>query len=150
VATARIGRYPPIWMVEGSAEYSGFRIGGSHVNGVVTVARHGLPRSTAARMAAGTWKPKLVVDSRSFYGGSSDTVEDAYVDGWLACLYVADTHDDATLRRLYDVAAAQPAGADWSTVEASALRTVLHTDRAAFTEAVRQYGIGLRKQLTLG
>lgn len=146
VATDHLGRYPPAWLLEGAAEYTGFRLGGKRVDAERTFGRHGVPPATAKAMQRGTWRPVLVTDPRQFYQGSSKAVEAAYIDSWIAALYVADRYGDATLRRLYRTAAAQPESASWAEVEAVALRTVLQTDRERFTAAVRAYGIDLRKR----
>jgi len=145
VATDHLGRYPPAWLLEGAAEYTGFRLGGARVDASRTFGEHGVPPTTGQAMRRGTWRPVLVIDPDAFYRGASRTVEAAYTDGWVAALYVADRYGDATLRRLYEVACAQPDDASDEQVEAFALRTVLKTDHAGLTAAVRAYGIKLRR-----
>jgi hypothetical protein len=146
VATDHIGRYPPAWLLEGAAEYTGFRRGGARVNAPRTFAEHGVPPATAQAMRRGRWRPVLVTGAGAFYRGTSRAVEDAYTDGWIASLYVADRYGDATLRRLYHVACAQPESAGEAEVDKVALRAVLDTDHEAFTAAVQAYGIKLRKR----
>jgi len=104
---------------------------------------HGLPEATLKAMRRNTWKPKLVDEPRGFYDGNASTVEAAYIDAWLACLYVADKYGDATLRKLFDAAAARPASDSLAQVDAAALQSELHTTQPAFTAAVRSYGIKL-------
>jgi hypothetical protein len=147
VATALVGRSDPVWMREGVAEYTGFRLGGSTVDAARTLAMHGLPASTLAAMRRGTWRPQLVNEAQPFYGGDAAAVQAAYIDAWMACLYVADTSGDATLRRLYDTAAAQPDGQSLEQVNSTALAAVLHTNQTAFTASVRAYGLALIRRV---
>jgi hypothetical protein len=148
VATARAGRPVPGWLAEGTAEYTGFRLGKTKVDALRTFMQHGLTTAALQQMRKGSWRPRLVADREGFYTGTAAEVAAGYLDGWIACLYVADRYGDARLRRLYDAAASQPAGASWDAVEASALRSVLGTDRAGFVQAVRRYGIGLYRTAT--
>jgi hypothetical protein len=146
VATALVGRPIPVWLREGVAEYTGFRLGGARVDAFSSFRVHGLSESTAKAMKRGTWTPQLVNDASSFYGSDAETVENAYLDAWIACLYIADHYGDQALRRMYDTASAQPPGASLEEVEAATLKAVLKTDRATFQAAVRSYGTGLRRQ----
>lgn len=147
VATDRLGRYPPAWLLEGAAEYTGFRIGGARVDAARTFGQHGVSEATAGAMLDGSWRPRLVNDGHAFYEGTSQSVEDAYIDGWIAALYVADRYGDATLRRLYQAACDQPGSDGWDEVDEAALRRVLGTDHKAFTAAVRSYGVRLHRAL---
>jgi hypothetical protein len=138
----------PGWLAEGAAEYTGFRLGAARVEAVRTFAMHGLTAQAVREMRKGTWQPTLLDDRESFYSGTADAVSAGYLDGWIACLYVADRYGDATLRRLYDTAASQPASARWDAVDGAALRTVLNTDHAGLAGAVRSYGLGLYRRAT--
>jgi hypothetical protein len=147
VATVLAGRAGPAWIREGVAEYTGFKVGSPHVSATRTLIMHGLPTAAFRAMKHGTWRPKLVNEPAAFYNSNATAVDAAYVDAWLACLYVADHYGDATLRRLYDVAAAQPDSASMNEVDAAALSTVLRTDHASFTAAVRAFGVKLSRSV---
>lgn len=137
-------RRPPTWMVEGVAEYTGFRVMRSGtVDGVGALAVHGLPKPTWAQLRAGSWKPLLVADDEAFYGGSLAHVSDTYTTAWLTCLYIADHYGEPTLRRLYEYAASGP-DQSMSTTESQALSAVLHVSRASLLSSVRSYARGLR------
>jgi len=148
VATARTGRPVPGWLAEGAAEYTGFRLGGTHVDALRTFAQHGLTTAATQALRRRTWTPQLLNDRASFYSGNAGEVAAGYLDGWIASLYVADRYGDAALRRLYDTAATQPAAASWDAVDAAALRAVLGTDHAHFVAAVRSYGVALYRRAT--
>ena len=115
------------------------------VDGVGSLAIHGLPRPAWAQLRNGTWKPLLVVDDASFYAGSTEHVSAAYTTAWLTCLYIADHYGEATLRQLYAAAAARPATESQASSETAVLRSVLHTDRKHLLVAVTTYAKGLRR-----
>jgi hypothetical protein len=139
------GVRPPAWLVEGVAEYTGFRvITGGKVDGIGALAQRGLRKDTWAQLKRGTWKPSLVAGDDEFYAGNEATVDNAYTSAWFTCLYIADHYGEATLRALYTAATAQPQGQTQDQVEAAALSSVLHTDRASLLTATRTYARSLR------
>jgi hypothetical protein len=139
------GLRAPAWMVEGVAEYTGFRtLSGGKVDGVAALAQRGLRKDTWTQLKRGTWKPSLVSGDDEFYAGSEATVDNDYTTAWFTCLYIADHYGEATLRALYAAATAQPAGQTQDQVETAAIRSVLHADRATLLSATRTYAHTLR------
>ena len=136
----------PTWLVEGIAEYTGFRTGGASVDGVGALARRGLPRSTWTELKRGTWKPALVADPGSFYSGTSKHVADTYTTGWLTCLYIADTYGEQSLAKLYARAEALGPDTDPETVEAKILKQVLKTNRKALMKGTTSYSRRIRSR----
>lgn len=134
----------PSWLVEGVAEYTGYRTGGSSVDGVGALARRGLPRELWTQLRRGTWKPTLVADPAQFYSGTSKRVGAAYTTAWLTSLYIADEYGESALARLYAEAARADAGRTPAQVETQMLRTVLKTDRAKLLRDVEQYAERIR------
>lgn len=136
----------PTWLVEGIAEYTGFRTGGASVDGVGALGRRGLPRSTWTELKRGTWKPTLVADPVDFYSGSSKHVADTYTTGWLTCLYIADTYGEQSLAKLYARAEALGPDTDPETAEAAILQQVLTTNRKALTKGTTAYARRIRSR----
>jgi hypothetical protein len=137
---------PPAWLVEGVAEYTGFRaVSGGQVDGVDALARRGLRKDTWSQLKRGTWKPSLVAEDDAFYAGSQATVDNNYTTAWFACLYIADHYGEAKLRTLYAAAGKQPEGITQDEGEAAALKSVLHTDRAALVAATKAYARSVRR-----
>lgn len=136
----------PTWLVEGIAEYTGFRTGGASVDGVGALARRGLPRWTWTELKRGTWKPTLVADPGAFYSGSSKHVADTYTTGWLTCLYIADTYGEQSLATLYARAEALGPDTDPETVEATVLKQVLKVTRKGLTKGTTTYAKRIRSR----
>lgn len=138
-------RRPPAWLVEGVAEYTGFRAtAGKKVDGVQALAQRGLRKDTWTQLRRGAWAPDLVASDDAFYSGSEIEVDNAYTSAWFTCLYIADHYGEAKLRELYAAAAAQPDGTSQESVETAALQSVLHTDRATLLTATKAYARQLR------
>jgi hypothetical protein len=136
---------PPAWLVEGAAEYTGFRaVNGKTVDGVEALAQRGLRKDTWAQLKRGTWKPSLVAADDTFYAGSEIAVDNNYTTAWFTCLYIADHYGEAKLRALYAAAAKQPEGQTQEEVEAAVLKSVLHTDRATLVAATKSYARSTR------
>ncbi len=146
VALAAVGdRRPPTWLVEGVAEYTGFRhVGASGVDAVAALAERGLRRETWTQLKAGSWKPRLVSADDAFYTGSEAQVDDAYTTAWFTCLYIADHYGESKLRALYQAAATATAARSDAQAEADALRSVLHLTRSQLQTRVRSYARQLR------
>jgi hypothetical protein len=146
VALALEGRHrPPAWLVEGVAEYTGFRqISGGSVDGVGALANRGLRKELWAQLKRGAWKPNLIVTDSEFYAGSGSGVDNAYTTAWFTCLYIADHYGEAKLRALYTEAAQQPSEQGQEQVEAAVLKSVLDTDRATLLAATKAYAYSLR------
>lgn len=116
----------PLWLVEGYADYVGYRGRGVPVR----VAGQEL----AADLRRTGLPPALPPDSA--FSGTARALPQAYEQAWLACRMIAERYGEDRLARFY--AAAGRDGAD------TALRTVLGTDTAAFTADWRSY---LRREL---
>ncbi|WP_211245647.1 hypothetical protein [Actinomadura oligospora] len=123
---ARDGR-TPIWLIEGFADYVGYRNAGVPVRSAA--------RELAAEVAAGRVPGAL--PTRSDFDGASGRLSQAYQEAWLACRMVADRYGETTLVRLYRAAGREP--------EAAALRRILGLPPDTFTADWRDY---LRKELT--
>ncbi|MFZ0160369.1 MAG: hypothetical protein WAL50_15190, partial [Kineosporiaceae bacterium] len=139
----------PTWLVEGTAEYTAYRVlRGGAVSGVTAMDRRGLPSPTWQQLRRGTWRPSLISDGALFYGGSNAEVARAYTDSWLTCLYIAAHYGEDSLFRLYSAAAATAPGQGPDVTEAAVLRSVLRTDRASLTRGVAGYARTLRTNFT--
>jgi hypothetical protein len=139
------GDSTPSWLVEGTAEYTGFRAGGSSVDGVGALAQRGLPRQTWTELKRGTWKPLLVADPQDFYDGTSSRVGASYTTAWLTCLYIADHYGEQSLARLYAASAAMQDD-DPDTIERAILEKVLKTNRKALLRNVNSYSGRIRSR----
>jgi hypothetical protein len=136
---------PPAWLVEGVAEYTGFRaVSGKQVDGIEALAKRGLRKETWSQLKRGTWKPSLVADDEAFYAGSEIAVDNNYTTAWFACLYIADHYGEAKLRALYFAAGRQPPGRTQAEVETATLKSELGTDQAALLAAVKTYARSTR------
>jgi hypothetical protein len=146
LATLKLGEEAPAWLTEGIAEYTAYRVpgGGGKADGVGALDRRGLPKPMWNALRKSSYEPVLVTGHDDFYAGSGGEVSRRYTDGWLAALYIADTYGEARLRQ-FVTAASDPDQPDVDAREKAALATVLHTDRAAFTEEVGSYARDLRR-----
>jgi hypothetical protein len=120
-------RRTPLWLIEGFADYVGYR----NVRIGVRSAAGELRREVAAGRV-----PAALPEAAAFSGGSP-RLSQAYQESWLACRMVADRYGEATLVRLYRAAGRVP--------EATALRDVLGLTRERFTGIWRDY---VKKELT--
>ncbi|GLZ03467.1 hypothetical protein Acsp03_09340 [Actinomadura sp. NBRC 104412] len=122
---ARDGR-TPIWLIEGFADYAGYR------------GRDVSVRSAAAELrrevAAGRLPEAL--PGRAAFDGGSPRLSQAYQESWLACRMIAERYGEAALVRLYRAAG--------RSTESAALRETLGLDLPRFTAAWRDY---LRREL---
>ncbi|TMQ93083.1 hypothetical protein ETD83_26090 [Actinomadura soli] len=128
VATgAALDRTTPEWLVEGFADYVGYR--GSKIG--VRAAAGELRREVAAGRV-----PSALPAAAAFEGGSP-RLSQSYQEAWLACRMIAGRYGEATLVRLYRTAGRVP--------EATALRDVLRLTPDGFTAQWRDY---VKKELT--
>ncbi|TKK77270.1 hypothetical protein FDA94_38080 [Herbidospora galbida] len=109
----------PVWLVEGYADYVGYRDSGL-ATGVV-----------AAELAADRRAPRELPTREDFRAGGA-RVPQAYQEAWLACRYIAERYGEAALTALYRAAQADPA---------TALRRTLGVGEAELTAAWRDYVI---------
>ncbi|MFI0368085.1 hypothetical protein ACH35V_09400 [Actinomadura sp. 1N219] len=114
-------RTTPEWLIEGFADYVGYR--GSAIG--VRAAAGELRREVAAGRV-----PSALPAASAFAGGSP-RLSQSYQEAWLACRMIADRYGEATLVRLYRTAGRVP--------EAAALRDVLRLTRDGFTAQWRDY-----------
>ncbi|HEX6468081.1 MAG TPA: hypothetical protein VF069_03225 [Streptosporangiaceae bacterium] len=115
----------PAWLVEGFADYVGYK--GLDVP-VASAARE------LRREVAGGRLPSALPGPADF-SGASGRLPQAYEEAWLACRMVAGRYGEERLVRLYRVAGARPG---------EAFRRVLGVDAAEFTSMWRDY---LRREL---
>ncbi|RFS85437.1 hypothetical protein D0T12_10395 [Actinomadura spongiicola] len=120
-------RTTPLWLIEGFADYVGYR---DAKVGVRTAAGE-LRREVAAGRI-----PSALPAPAAFSGGSP-RLSQAYQEAWLACRMIAARYGEATLVRLYRTAGRVP--------EETALRDVLGLRRDRFTASWRDY---LKKELS--
>ncbi|WUH96504.1 basic secretory family protein [Spirillospora sp. NBC_00431] len=120
-------RTTPLWLIEGFADYVGYR--GAKI-GVRTAAGE-LRREVAAGRVPST------LPAAARFAGGSPRLSQAYQEAWLACRMIADRYGEATLVRLYRTAGRVP--------EETALRDVLRLPRDRFTALWRDY---LKRELT--
>jgi hypothetical protein len=148
VATAKLSGGVPVWLVEGAAEYTGFarRDGSGDLDPTTTLGQHGLTRTEISSTQRGSWRPTLRTGGE-FYRGSGTAVDEAYNSAFITCLYIADHYGEATLRRLYQRAAALSDDEDEAAVEKKMLTDVLHTTRARLLVDVGAYASRLRNRL---
>lgn len=134
----------PAWMVEGTAEYTAYRVSsGGRVNGVAALDRRGLPNPTWQQLQRRVWRPVLITPTTAFYTGTNSVVARNYTDAWLTCLYIAQHYGEARLFQLYTAAATSPSQ-DPAAVETAVLRSVLDVDQAELRRQVAAYARTLR------
>jgi hypothetical protein len=143
VVTEGLGS-PPVWVVEGAAEYTAARvIRGGRVSGVGAMARRGMTAQEWRSLRDGTFSVVLPTEADDFYSGSFGKVDDAYTSAWLAMLYIADHWGEATMRRFYTELA--HSSDDPADAEEQAIHDVLRTTHARLVAAVDRYARGLRR-----
>lgn len=122
----------PTWLLEGFADYVGYRDSG------VTLAE-GAP--DLAKQVREDGPPTALPDDRAFRSSGSD-LDLAYQQSWSIARYVADSHGEKSLIAMYrELAAAGPVSASETD---RMLRDVLGVDRA---ELVRGWQSYLRRML---
>lgn len=112
----------PIWLLEGFADYSGYRGTGADFRR--------LAPTLSALVATGGAPTVLPEDSDFVAGGARSTL--AYEAAWSVCAFVADTSGESALRALYGRLATGPADA---TELDDALTEVTGSGTAQFTAA---------------
>ncbi|WP_329520069.1 hypothetical protein [Spirillospora sp. NBC_01491] len=116
----------PLWLIEGFADYVGYRRAEVDVRAAAGELRRDL---VAGRLPA-------ALPGREAFAGTSPRLSQAYQEAWLACRMISDRYGEATLVRLYRAAGHAP--------EATALRDVLGLTRDRLTAMWRDY---LKKEL---
>jgi hypothetical protein len=111
----------PTWLVEGLADYVGYK----GLSVPVTSAARELRRE----VVRGRLPPAL--PGGQDFSGAAGRLPQAYEEAWLACRMVARRYGEERLIRLYHVAGTRPASV--------ALRRVLGVDAAEFTALWRGY-----------
>ncbi|WP_067794325.1 hypothetical protein [Actinomadura formosensis] len=114
-------RRTPLWLIEGFADYVGYR----RVKISVRSAAGELRREVTAG------RPPDALPAAAEFAGGSPRLSQAYQEAWLACRMVADRYGEPALVRLYRAAGRVP--------EAAALRDVLGLNRDRFTTLWRDY-----------
>jgi hypothetical protein len=122
VATAGAGdSRTPMWLVEGLADYVGYKQAGATVKSAA--------RELRADLAQGS--PPAALPTREDFNGQSRGLSQVYQESWLACRMIAERFGEAELLRLYRAAGA--------TSEEAALDDVLGVSVAEFTRDWRSY-----------
>ncbi|WP_066362342.1 hypothetical protein [Herbidospora mongoliensis] len=88
----------PVWLVEGYADYVGYRDSGLSTGTI------------AAELATDPQAPRELPTRADFTAGGA-RVPQAYQEAWLACRYIAEHYGEARLTALYRAARADPATA---------------------------------------
>ena len=117
----------PTWLLEGFADYIGYRDSG------VTLAE-GAP--DLAKQVREDGPPTALPEDRAFRSGGAD-LDLAYQESWSLARYVADTYGEKSLIAMYrELAARGPVSA---TETDRMLRDVLGVDRAALVQGWQSY-----------
>jgi hypothetical protein len=131
----------PTWLIEGLAEYVGWR----QADPSRTFFTRGVDPRTAAAMNKGDYHLVLPA-SRSFYLGSSATIEQRYTAGFLVCAYVQHRYGEARLKTFATLMGAAKTPAQEPAVLKSALHKAFGISQAQLVSGVdswvRQYRIG--------
>ncbi|WP_051301517.1 hypothetical protein [Actinomadura rifamycini] len=117
----------PLWLIEGFADYVGYRGAGIGVRDAAAELRREV---AAGRVPAGLPAP-------DDFAGDARRLSQAYQESWLACRMIAERYGEATLVRLYRAAGRTPLE--------TALREELGLAPDRFTARWRAY---LTKELT--
>lgn len=122
------GPTAPAWLVEGFADYVGYR--GTSVDPKTAARELGLDvrRKTA---------PKLLPSETDFLGSNAKLAQ-SYEGAWLACRMIAQRHGEPALLAFYKAVGSSKASASQEAVRA-AMKTHLSTTPEAFTIAWRAY-----------
>ncbi|MEO5874360.1 MAG: hypothetical protein ABIS86_19470 [Streptosporangiaceae bacterium] len=128
VATSAAGdSRTPMWLVEGFADYVGYRKAAASVRSAARELRDDLAQGKALPAALPT---------REEFDGQSDGLSQVYQSSWLACRMIAERYGEATLLRLYRAAGTQS--------QEEAVRAVLGVSLA---QLVREWRAYLRGEL---
>jgi hypothetical protein len=131
----------PTWLIEGLAEYVGWR----QPDPSRTFFTRGVDPRTAAAMNRGDFH-LVLPPSRSFYLGSSATIEQRYTAGFLVCAYVQHRYGEARLKTFATLMGAAKTPAQEPAVLKSALQKAFGISSAQLVSGVdswlRQYRIG--------
>jgi hypothetical protein len=111
----------PMWLVEGIADYVGYKKADTTVRSAA--------RELRADLAQGSLPDAL--PTRQEFGSESGRLSQVYQEAWLACRMIAERYGEARLVRLYRAAGA--------TSEETALHDVLGVSVATFTKDWRSY-----------
>jgi len=129
VATrAATGPLEPTWLVEGIADYIGYRNSG--------VATSLAARELATQVANGTFHGRLPNDKA--YDGSNRNLAAVYERSWLACKFIATHWGERRLVTVYRDVGRTTSGTRRSAVD-GALRGVLHVSLTRFLAEWRDY-----------
>lgn len=128
VATRAVtGPAIPLWLIEGFADYVGYRGSG--------VSVHLAAGQLANRVESGSI-PKVLPNKRNFSGGPH--LARAYEEAWLACRFIANRYGEESLVRLYRTMGSARQGPT-PTVQRKALNSVLGMSVSEFTRSWRSY-----------
>jgi hypothetical protein len=116
------GDLAPTWLVEGIADYVGYKDTGVPVSVAASELRRDLRRGEALG----------ALPTDAAYAGENKKLAQAYEKSWLACKYVAEKFGQPTLVRFYRAVGAQTSG-NATTATDRSMRTVLHMTLKAFT-----------------
>jgi hypothetical protein len=111
----------PMWLVEGLADYVGYKKADTTVRSAA--------RELRADLAQGS--PPAALPTREDFNGQSRGLSQVYQESWLACRMIAERYGEAKLVRLYRAAGAGS--------EEAALHDVLGVSVATFTRDWRSY-----------
>ncbi|QFG25796.1 hypothetical protein [Actinomadura sp. WMMB 499] len=117
----------PLWLIEGFADYVGYRGTGVDVRAAAAELRR--------EVAAG--RPPARLPAADAFAGGARRLSQAYQEAWLACRMIAERYGEATLVRFYRAAGRTPL--------TTALRDALGLTPARFTALWRDH---LEKELT--
>ncbi|MFJ2903517.1 hypothetical protein [Streptomyces sp. NPDC087212] len=118
----------PLWLSEGYADWVGYRDTGR-------TARQAAPELERA-VDEGNVPSALPTDADFGFGSDATKLAQAYEGGWLACRMIADGWGEEKLGRFYRAVGARHSR---SGAVQNALKEVLGTDSASFTERWRDY-----------
>jgi hypothetical protein len=131
----------PTWLIEGLAEYVGWR----QPDPARTFFVRGVDARTATAINDRTYRLTLPA-SRTFYLGSSATIEQRYTAGFLVCAYIQHRYGEARLKEFATQMGAATTQAKEPAVLAAALHKALGIDQDQLVSGVdswlRQYRIG--------
>ncbi|MFL6238027.1 MAG: hypothetical protein ACJ735_00850 [Actinomycetes bacterium] len=125
---ASTGPVLPDWLIEGMADYVGYR----ELHTPPSIAAHELK----VYLDQGHRAPGLPGDDD--YAGANKHLALAYDESWLACRFIAERWGQAALVRLYRAVGASTQGSEKAATDA-AIRGVLHESLATFTRQWQTY-----------
>jgi hypothetical protein len=122
------GPLVPTWLIEGMADYVGYRGTG--------IAASLAASELVADLSHGRQLGGLPRDSA--YSGANPRLPQAYERSWLACRYMVETFGARRLVRLYRVIGRNGNGTETSATD-TAMRAVLHISLRTFTVSWQAY-----------